>query len=398
MSNADPVTRVLQVHARYRLAGGEDEVVEAERRLLTEAGVEVSQVIFDNADMRESRSLAGDLRLAGSAIWSRSAERRVSAAIAAGSPQVMHVHNTFPIASPSVYTAAAKRGVPVIQTLHNYRFICPAATLFRSGRVCTDCVGRLVPWPAVLHACVRGSRPQSAVAAATVAVHRARRTFSKGINAYLALTSFQRQVMIDGGLPGRRIRIVPNFLEPDPGPGTDIRKGIVFAGRLAPEKGIAVLLDAASRVPGVVRIIGSGPLSSAVETAASAGDVAYLGSIAHASVIEELKRSIALILPSVWFEGFPLVVLEAFASGTPVIASKIGSLAELIDDGVTGLLARPNDAGDLATKIRWASDHPDEMRRQGLNARQRYATEYRGANHLAALADAYQSVIAPSAG
>jgi glycosyltransferase involved in cell wall biosynthesis len=392
------IHRVLQVHTRYRLAGGEDQLVDAEKRLLQAAGVKVSQVIFDNAELRESRSLAGDLQLAAAAIWSRSAKDRVGAAIAANRPQVMHVHNTFPAASPSVYRAAAERGVPVVQTLHNYRFVCPSATVFRNGRACTDCVGRSIPWPAVLHACVRGSRPQSAVAAATIAFQRARGIASRGINAYLALTSFQRQVMIDGGLPGTRIRIVPNFLEPDPGVGNDIRKGVVFVGRLAPEKGIAVLLEAASAVPGVVRIIGGGPLAPAVETAGATGEVSYLGSVAHSSVIEELKRSIALILPSVWFEGFPLVMLEAFASGTPVIASNIGSLAELIEDGVTGLLARPNDAADLATKIRWARDHPEQMRQQGLNARQRYATKYRGDNHFAALVDSYRSVIPPSAG
>jgi hypothetical protein len=131
--------------------------VEAERRLLEAAGVGVGQVIFDNADLRESRSLAGDLGLAASAIWSRSAERRVRAAIVADRPDVVHVHNTFPAASPSIYSAANAMGVPVVQTLHNYRFVCPAATAFRDGRPCTDCVGRSIPWPAVVHACVRGS-------------------------------------------------------------------------------------------------------------------------------------------------------------------------------------------------------------------------------------------------
>ena len=155
MNERRGIQRVLQVHTRYRQAGGEDLVVEAEKRLLEEAGIEVSQVIFDNADLQESNSLAGDLGLALSAIWSRSAARRVTAAIVAGRPQVVHVHNTFPAASPSVYPAAVAQGVPVVQTLHNYRLVCPAATAFRDGRACTDCIGRAVPWPAVAHACVR---------------------------------------------------------------------------------------------------------------------------------------------------------------------------------------------------------------------------------------------------
>ena len=213
------VQRVLQVHTRYRQAGGEDQVVAAERLLLEEAGIQVEQVLFDNADLRESRSLAGDVRLAAAAVWSRSAERRVGVALAKHKPQVMHVHNTFAAASPSVYAAASAHAVPVVQSLHNYRLVCPAATVFRDGHACTDCVGRRVPWPAVVHSCVRGSRAQSVVAATTLSVHRALGTFGRGIDTYLAGTSFQRQLMVDGGLPAGRIQVVPNFLEPDPGVG-----------------------------------------------------------------------------------------------------------------------------------------------------------------------------------
>lgn len=393
MSQDPPLRRVLQVHTRYRQAGGEDQVVEAEKRLLEEAGIQVSQVIFDNADLHESESLVGDLKLGLSAIWSRASERRVSAAILADRPQVMHVHNTFPAASPSVYAAAAAHRIPVIQTLHNYRLVCPAATAFRDGHACTDCVGRSIAWPGVVHACVRGSRAQSAVVAATLAVHRARGTFTRDIRGYVALTSFQRNLMIDGGLPAKRIRVIPNFLEPDPGIGGESRAGALFVGRLTREKGVAVLLDAAAMEPGVVRVIGVGPLASPVEQADAAGHIVYLGSLVRSSVIDEVQRATALVLPSVWFEGFPLVVLEAFATGTPVIASRIGSLAELVEDGVTGLLAEPHNAGDLADRIRWAGEHPSEMRAMGANARERYEGQFRGAGHLAALLETYRSAV-----
>jgi glycosyltransferase involved in cell wall biosynthesis len=389
VSRANSVQRVLQVHTRYRQPGGEDLAVEAEKDLLEGAGVKVRQVIFDNADLRDSQSFASDLRLAASAIWSRTAERRVRVEIGASRPQVVHVHNTFPAASPSIYAAARAEGVAVLQTLHNYRFVCPAATTFRDGHACTDCVGRSAPWPAVVHACVRGSRPQSAVAAATLTVHRALGTFARGINGYLALTSFQRQVMIDGGLPAERIRVISNFLEPDPGIGEDRRTGVIFAGRLAEEKGIAVLLDAAKVVPGVARVIGAGPLAPKVQQAALAAEVDYLGAGTRAFVISELRRAIALTLPSVWFEGFPLVLLEAYATGTPVIASRLGSLAELVEDGVTGFLTDPESPGDLADRIRWAVGHEDQMRRLGRNARQRYETQFRGPTHLAGLMEAY---------
>ncbi|TAJ99411.1 MAG: glycosyltransferase family 1 protein [Chloroflexota bacterium] len=387
-----PVERVLQVHTRYRQPGGEDQVVDAERVLLETAGVDVGQVIFDNADLRESRSLAGDLMLAASAIWSRSATRRVRVAIKASRPQVVHVHNTFPAASPSVYTAAAAEGIPVVQTLHNYRMVCPAATTFRGGRACTDCVGKAIAIPAVIHACVRDSHSQSAAAAATLAIHRGLGTFARRIDLYLALTAFQRDLLVAGGLPAARVRVVPNFLEPDPGDRADGRAGIVFVGRLSPEKGLITLLDAAALVPRLVRVIGDGPLRAAVEAAAADAKVDYVGHLDRPAVHAAMGRALAVVVPSIWFEGFPIVLAEAFATGTPVIASRIGSLAELVEDGRTGLLAEPGDATGLADRLRWARDHPTDMRRMGQHARKRYESAYTGSTHLAALQDAYAAV------
>jgi glycosyltransferase involved in cell wall biosynthesis len=386
------IERVLQVHTRYRQAGGEDAVVTAEKDLLESAGVTVEQLIFDNADLRDHRSPVADVGLALAAVSSSAARRRVRAALEVFRPQVMHVHNTFVVASPSVYEAAMGR-IPVVQTLHNYRFVCPAATVFRDGHACTDCVGRPVPWPSVLHACVRGSRSQSLVAAATITFHRARGTYSRGIAMYLTLTRFQRRLMIGGGLPADRIRVISNFLEPDPGPGMGDRAGILYAGRLSPEKGIPALLDAAARVPGTISIIGDGPLADEVARAHVAGSVRYLGSEPRHAALGRMRDAVALVVPSVWYEGLPLVVLEAFASGTPVIASRIGSLEELVEDGVTGLHALPNDAADLATRIAWALDHPREMRAMGANARRAYEDRYRGKNHLASLLEAYAAVV-----
>jgi glycosyltransferase involved in cell wall biosynthesis len=198
--------------------------------------------------------------------------------------------------------------------------------------------------------------------------------------------------MIRGGLLADRIRVIPNFLEPDPGIGGDLREGVLYAGRLAREKGVTVLLEAARIAPGVVRVVGGGPLAPLVEQADAGGYVASLGVRTRSSVLDELRKTIALVLPSVWFEGFPLVLVEAFATGTPVIASRIGSLAELIEDNVTGLLVEPNDADDLADRIRWGTSHPDQMRRMGMSARQRYEDRFRGPAHLAALLEAYALV------
>jgi glycosyltransferase involved in cell wall biosynthesis len=393
MSDGPSIRRVMQVHTSYRQAGGEDQVVAAEKHLLEEAGIEVEQVLFNNADLRESRSLAGDLKLATSAVWSRSAERRVRAALAAHRPQVMHVHNTFAAASPSIYAAAAVCGVPVVQALHNYRLVCPAATTFRDGHSCTDCVGRRLPWPSVVHSCVRGSRAQSLVAATTLGVHRALGTFRRGIDTYVVGTSFQRQLMVDGGVPAERIRVIPNFLEPDPGAGRGARTGVLYVGRLAEEKGIATLLRAAEFIPGSVTVVGDGPLTPLVHEAAAAGYVKYLGPLWSGDMRDQLRGAAALAVPSIWFEGFPMVVVEAFAAGTPVIASRIGSLAVIVEDGVTGLLTEPGNTDQLGERFAWVVDHPDELEGFGVRARQEYELRYRGAEHLEALLDIYQASI-----
>jgi glycosyltransferase involved in cell wall biosynthesis len=369
--------------------------VDAEKRLLESAGVAVDQVLFDNAEIREARSVLADAGLAASAIWSRSATQRVRSAISRARPDVVHIHNTFAAASPAVFVAAHRAGIPVVHTLHNYRLVCPAATAFRDGRSCTDCVGHAVPWPGVVHACVRDSHRQSAVAAATLSAHRALGTYRERVSAYVALTEFQRDLIVaGGGLPADRIAVIPNFVDPDPGSSTDHRDGLLYVGRLSEEKGIQPLLAAARQVPGAVRIAGDGPLAQLADEAAQASAVEVLGRVAPREVLSRLRSSIAMLQPSICFEGFPVAVAEAYAAGTPVIASRIGSLAEVVEDGVTGLLAEPGDSQHLADRMRWALQHPDAMARMGLTARQRYLERFTGAAHLSALLRLYARVTA----
>jgi glycosyltransferase involved in cell wall biosynthesis len=386
------VERVLQIHTRYREPGGEERVVDAERDLLASSGIAVHRLTFDNAELREGTSLLGDVQLAAAAVWSRSARRRAQAEIAAFRPQIVHVHNTFAAASPAVYSAAFEARIPVVQSLHNYRMVCPAATVFRDGRACTDCVGRFVPWPAVKHACVRKSRAQSAIATLTLTAHRVRRTYVREVAAFIALTNFQRSVMIDGGLPGERIHVIPNFLEPDPGVADGPRDGFLYVGRLSEEKGISTLVQAAETVPGIIRIAGDGPLAPMVRVAADRGVVEYLGRLDREAVSAQLARAVAAIVPSIWFEGMPMVLLEAFAAGTPVIASRIGSLIELVDDGRSGLHAEPGDANDLVARIRWAVDNQAAIERMGTAARELYQSRYRGSTHIDKLTETYAAV------
>ena len=381
-------SRILFVHAYYRQRGGEETVVAAEIELLKSAGHEVEELQFDNAAWASNDDFRTRLRGGLETIWSTRARRRIRRSVDDFRPDLVHVHNTFPSASPAIYSALP-REIPVVQTLHNYRLVCPAGTLFRSGAPCTDCVGRAVPWPGVMHACYRGSRPQSAVVATMISTHRLLRTWSR-VDAFVAPSSCVRELMISGGLPGDKVRTVGHFLEPDPGVGSMARQGFLYAGRLSEEKGLRVLIDAARLKPGLIRVAGGGPLATLVESAATDGAIEYLGSRQRSALMNDLRSAAAVVLPSVCFETFGMVLIEAFATGTPVIASRIGAFPDIVTDGATGLLVEPNDAHALAKAMQWALDNPKSMLEMGRRARDVYEARYRGPAHLAALLETYR--------
>ncbi|MGE3934275.1 MAG: glycosyltransferase, partial [Rhodospirillaceae bacterium] len=304
------------------------------------------------------------------------------------------VHNTFPLISPAVYAAARDGGAAVVQTLHNFRTLCVKAQLLRDGAVCEDCVGRAVPWPGVVHRCYRDSLVASGAAATMLTVHRAAGTWRRAVDRYVALTGFARDKFVAGGLPAARIAVKPNFLD-SPAPaaaGPEARSGGLFVGRLSPEKGIGVLAAALARGPVPLRIAGEGPVA-----VAAAPDLTLLGRIDAGAVAREMAAAAYLVVPSVWYEGFPMVIVEAFARGLPVIASRIGSLAEIVEDGVTGLLAAPGDAADLAAKMRWAHEHPGEMAAMGRAARARYEALYTPERNYAMLMEIYAAARAQAA-
>lgn len=373
--------RILAVHNRYRERGGEDAVFEAELALLERHGDEVVPLIFDNETIAADASLRTRAGLAATTVWSRGARARVREALLAARPDVAHFHNTFPLVSPAAYGACRERGVAVVQTLHNYRLLCPSATFFRDGRPCEDCLGRTPPWPAVLHACYRTSRLQTAVVATMLTTHRLRKTWANDVDAFVALTAFSRQKFIEGGLPAERIIVKPNFVEPDPGPGQGERGGFLFAGRLVEEKGIRTLLRAwnESGVEARLRIAGDGPLAAEVTAAADrTPNVEYLGRLDRGTLHDEMRRARALIFPSLWYEGFPVTIVEAFACGLPVIASQIGSMAEIVQDGRTGRLVPAGDPRALARSVASAAAEPAALEAMSRGARREYETRYTG--------------------
>ena len=361
--------RVLLAHNRYAQRGGEDAVFDQESALLRAHGHEVLEYVRDNRDIPGANG-AG---LALDSLWSRRTRAEASRLMKHFRPDVMHVHNTMPLISPSIYYAAADCKIPVIQTLHNYRLLCANAMLLRDGRVCEDCVGKRFGLPGVVNRCYRGSRLASLAIVSTVALHGAIGTWRHKVARYIALCEFARGKIVEAGLPPERVVVKSNFTR-DRHDGVRLngpRDGALYLGRLSPEKGVAVLMDAWRGLDVPLTVIGTGPLQAPLREAATER-VRLLGFVSDEEVTAALRSAAVVVMPSIVYEGFPMVVAEAFSAGTPIIASRLGAMAELVEDGVTGLHFNAGDAADLAVKVCWARDHPDEMAAMGRCARQRY--------------------------
>lgn len=360
--------RVLVVHNRYQRRGGEDTVVDHEVALLRRHGHQVELWTDDNARVDTIPSA----RLAAGTIWSRTAHGELARRVAVGRIEVVHFHNTLPLISPSGYYGARSAGAAVVQTLHNYRLVCPAGTLLRAGRPCEECVGRS-PWPAVLHRCYRDSTAASATVAAMLVVHRAARTWARAIDAYIALTEFVRDRVLAGGVPRDRVIVKPNFAEAAARRAVPERGShVLFVGRLSPEKGAATLIDAWRILgPAAPRllVVGDGPDAATLSArAAGLSGVELLGRQPRERVFELMADAAALIVPSLWYEAFPVVIVEAFAAGLPVVVSGVGSLATIVTDGVDGLHAPAGDAAALAAVIHRITADPEQRRRLGQGA------------------------------
>jgi glycosyltransferase involved in cell wall biosynthesis len=382
--------RILFVHNRYLIRGGEGVSAEAEMRLLRAMGHDVDSHEETNARVAD----LSRVRVAARTVWSAETYGVLRRWLRAGRYDVVHVQNFFPLISPAAHHAAKAEGVPVVQSVRNYRLFCPAATLFRDGEACQDCLGRAVPWPGVLHGCYRESRSASAAVAAMIAAHRMVRTWQRKVDVFVALSRFARDKLIEGGLPADRIAIKPNFVDDDPGQGSGRGDYALYVGRLAPEKGLATLLQAWQRLepPFPLKIVGTGPLASLVEDAAAASPwIECLGRLPQAQVRGIMGGARFLICPSEWYEPFGRVVIEAFSRGVPVLAARIGALEELVDDDRTGRLFRAGDSEDLARQVGWLLGHDLAAMRRA--ARRQYERHYTAEENYARLMAIYQCAI-----
>lgn len=384
--------KVLVAHNFYQQPGGEDVVFRAETDLLRSGGHEVIEFVEDNTRLDGMNPLKAVV----DAVWSREAKRRIRRLIEEKKPDVAHFHNTFLRISPAAYYACKETGVPVVQTLHNYRLVCPGALLMRNGRVCEDCLGKAVPWPGVVHGCWRGSQMQTAVVAGMLTAHRLLKTWQEQVDVYIALTEFARRKFIGGGLPADKIVVKPNFVAPDPGEREAPGRYALFVGRLSPEKGLGTLVKAWQSLKEIpLKVAGDGPLWEQVQAfAAGCGSMEVLGMRPHDEVIALLKGACFLVFPSELYETFGMVIAEAFACGVPVIASRLGAMAEIMEDGRTGLLFEPGNAEDLAEKVTWAWAHPREMEEMGKEARREYEAKYTAERNYEMLMEIYRKAMA----
>jgi len=379
---------IVTVHNSYQVRGGEDEVFEAESALLEERGHQVARFTADNAGIPRM----GRLRLLASTFWNRAARRSLGALLEERGASVVHFHNTFPLLSPAVYRAARDASAAVVQTLHNFRIVCPNGLLLRDGTVCQDCVGKSFAWPGLVHACYREGRPATAAVAGMVCFHRLLGTWSRHVDRYVVMSEFARSVFAAGGLPPAKLAVKPNFVHPDPGPRDGPGAYVLFSGRLSEEKGLKVLVEASKKLKAKARlkILGDGPLAGwLAQQVNDCPNIDCLGWLPREQALEAVKGASLLVAPSVCYEGSPLTVLEAFAAGVPVVASRIGSLAEIVEHGRTGLLATAGDPEDLAAMLDRALSGPAQAAAMGREARLEFEAHYTAAGNYEQLMRIY---------
>jgi glycosyltransferase involved in cell wall biosynthesis len=389
--------KIATIHNTYQQPGGEDVVVAEETRLLESYGHKVVSYRRSNHELDDMSTVRRLIQIKDVVHSSRS-KNDIQSLIRKEKPDVVHVHNTFLMISPSAYEACRQEGVPIVQTLHNYRLLCPAATLSREGVVCEECIHGDF-WSGIRHGCYRNSSSMTSVVAAMLKFHQQRGTWKESVDGYVALSEFARDKFTHGGLPAEKIHVKPNFVGSDPGPKTGSGEFVLFVGRLVPEKGPDLLLSAWGHLKNAPKlmIIGDGPSRDALQRQIESThlrNVRIMPWMPKNEVMEAIQKASVLVVPSTWYEGFPMTIVEAFACGTPVICSRLGALQEIVTDECTGLHFRAGDALDLADKVESLLGNSERVARMGREARQRFEERYTAPKNYLKLMNIYEQTIA----
>ena len=389
---------VAVVHNSYvsDSPSGEDVVVEEECRLLQTHGLAVYRYSRSNDELKG----ATPLKLALAALqapWCRFTYRDMRRFLERCRPDVVHVHNTFPLISYSVVDACRDADVPCVATVHNYRFVCANGLLLRDGQPCEECLNAGSVLPGLRYRCYRKRLPATLPVAATIAFNRARGLWLRRLSAIIALTEFQKARLVGSGAPANKVVVKPNFAKAASAPlewrNRDL--GFLFVGRLSHEKGIRLLIDVWKRLGGVagkLTVIGDGPLRCELQSG-SPESVEFLGQLPHDEVLRQMKRARVLVFPSICFEGFPLTIVEAFSFGVPVIASRIGGIPEIVGGGVVGELVDPGDVGAWCDAILKCSRRSDGLESMGENALRKHRSLYSPERNAQILLSVYQQAV-----
>ncbi len=386
--------KILLVHNRYQQRGGEDAVFQAEDDLLETNGHTVSRLIFENESIEHRPSAMKMVTLGFAATWSRASARQVREEVERLQPNIVHFHNTFPLISPAAYYAC--RASAVVQSLHNYRLICPGGLLFRDGHVCHDCVGKSIPWNGAVHGCYRNSRSQTAATSLMLTAHHALGTWTDQVDRYIALSNFSREQFIQGGLPAEKITVKPNFVNMKMRNTQSRENFFLYVGRLSSEKGVETLVQSWQQAKLTVPlfVVGEGPLANLVNEASKEWSwIQSLGYLPKTEVLDLMRRARALVVPSICYEGFPVAIAEALACALPIVASRLGAMAEIVQDGQTGMLFEASNGDDLAEKICWMLKNAAETEKMGKQGRLDYEAKYTPEVNYEMLMDIYSSAI-----
>jgi glycosyltransferase involved in cell wall biosynthesis len=389
--------KIAIVHNTYQWPGGEDVIVAQERDVLRFAGHQVIEYRRSNHEV-VSTDLIHQIKLAQNVVWSNDTFQEFRALLQREKPDIVHVHNTFVMISPSIYWACAEENVPVVQSLHNFRLFCPASNFLRNGKICEECTEHSL-LRSVAYGCYHNSRFATGAAALMLATHRWAGTWADKIDCYIAVSQFARKKFERGGLPSEKIVVKPHFVYPDPGPRSSPGDYAVFVGRFTSEKGLPLLLDAWRQINTSVPlvIVGDGPLREALEAqAAQSGGsgVIFRGHLSRAETLVTIKGAKVLVCASECYEQGPATVLEAYACGVPVIAPSLGPIDEVVQDKQTGLLFRAGDGAHLAQQVTWALSHEEQLQSMGRRARAKYESTYNGDQNYARLMEIYERVLA----
>jgi glycosyltransferase involved in cell wall biosynthesis len=385
--------RVLFIHNTYLLRGGEDVVFEAEFNLLIQHGHEVEKLLFAN---NQITSVVDKLKISYQSIYNTQSARELKKVISVFKPDIIHVHNFFYLASPSIFYVAHQQGIPIVLTLHNYRLVCSGFYLLRDAQVCELCIHKKFPLDGIKHACFKNSRLQTANLTLLTSLHKFLGTWKRKINAYIVLTEFAKNKLVHSSLKldPEKVVIKSNSVQ-DYGNSALVREDyFLFVGRLSPEKGISTLLSSYKYLNYKLTIVGEGELKDEVEEAMKYNsNITYLGFQPKSKIIELLKSCKALIFPSLWYEGLPNTILEAFSTGTPVIASDIDNVNEIVTNNYNGVHFRKGDASDLAHRIALFLKDTTPTIPFYENARKTFLEKYTSEKNYQQLINIYESIL-----